>query len=57
MSTPYVYDGDGAIIGSWDKMNGALSNDGPDMTVDLDGYVYDHNGNYVGHIESDGRLI
>ena len=57
MPNPYVYDGDGYRVGTWDKTNGILETEhGPDMTVEDDGTVLDSSGNYVGHIDSRGRL-
>ncbi len=57
MPNPYVRDGDGGIVGQWDKTNGTMEVDGqPNMTVTSDGDVFDHNGNYVGHIDNRGRM-
>lgn len=57
MSNPNVYDGNGYHVGSWDKTNGILETEfGPDMRVEDDGTVTDSNGNYVGQIDSRGRL-
>lgn len=58
MSNPYVRDADGGLVGSWDKTNGVLELDsgGSDMRVDCDGTVTDSHGNYVGRIDSSGRL-
>ena len=58
MSNPYVRDNDGGTVGTWDKTNGVLEleNGGPNMRVEDDGTVFDSNGNYVGQINSQGRL-
>lgn len=57
MSYPYVQDGDGYRVGTWDKTNGVLETEfGPNMRVEDDGTVLDSEGNYVGQIDSNGRL-
>ena len=57
MSGQKVYDTDGACVGNWDRTNGCIEVDcGSDMRVDTDGTVTDADGNYVGRINSSGRL-
>ncbi len=57
MSNPYVRDTDGGIVGTWDKTNGVIETDnGSNLNVEAGGTVTDSDGNYVGRIDSDGRI-